>query len=350
MAEDIKSTLEHLAKEVDPSARSLLIRKLTAEYTRRTGHAPSDMERTLFSALVLDLYDQIDMTVRRDIITLLARTRHITTDLAERMAREADGFVIGLFEHSPMLNEDLLLRAVRARSEDVLVSIARRPEVSENLVDALMARAFVSVTEQLLRNHGAEFSSNALLLCSIICRTSLPIQALLAARCLKDQAFHLRLQKQVENGCPFLPRSFAKATKAGTLRDLAVEVNKELDMLELGGETVSREEAVVQVHLGELTFDSLLSMLIADQRKDDIIWFLKDAPGLSYKAMEHVLSSDGNRTLMRLLSERQVGLKTFEALMRWRIDALGYPGRHLYRDLEDYRQHLRHAPALAHSQ
>ena len=81
MADSILQQFEQLAKVKDVAARSLLIRKLTAEYARRTGEAPSDMERQLFSALVLDLYDQIDLSVRRDIITLLARTNHISTPL-----------------------------------------------------------------------------------------------------------------------------------------------------------------------------------------------------------------------------------------------------------------------------
>ena len=64
------------------------MRKVAAEYVRRTGHEPTDAERELFSSLVLDLYDQIDLSVRRDIITLLARTRHISTPLAEKLAGE----------------------------------------------------------------------------------------------------------------------------------------------------------------------------------------------------------------------------------------------------------------------
>ena len=341
MADSIKRQFEKLAKEKNPRARSLLMRKLTAEYARRTGDAPSDMERELFSALVFDLYDQIDPGVRRDIITLLARTRHITALLAERLAGEEDEIVTTLYEHSPMLSDTLLLHSVRVRSEAVLIAIARRNEVPEELVDALMARAYRRVVGQLLRNGGARFSGNALLLCTINCRTSRENQSLLAARCLSDEEFHARVRMHVEQGCPFLPVAFTQAALDGTLDKLVGNLQEDVDKLELEGEAVTREEAVAQINLGELSFDALLATLIDGQRKEDIIWFLKDARGLSANAMEHLLVTNGNQTLTRMLVELQVSLKTYKALLRWRIDTLGIPDRHLYRDIEDYRQKLK---------
>ncbi|PLW74883.1 DUF2336 domain-containing protein [Cohaesibacter celericrescens] len=339
MAYKIKNDLELLAKEKNPEARSLLIRKLTAQYTRRVDDGPSEMERTLFSALVLDLYDQIDVGVRRDLVTLLARTSSISSALASRLSQEQDDVVCCLFEYSPMLSGPLLLGAVRTRGEAVLISIARRNEVPEELVDALMARAFISVAGELLRNAGASFSNNALLLCAILCQKSLNIQSLMAARCLVDQAFHDRLRRHVDTECPFLPSALAHATKHGTLAELAGKLQG--DALEMGGNHLSRHEAVLQVNLGELSFDSLLATLISNRRKEDIVWFLKDAQGLSEKAMEHLLLTDGNKTLPRLLIEQQVSVKTYDALLHWRVDALDFPSRNLYRDVEDYRQKLR---------
>ena len=118
------------------------------------GRPPSDSERELFSLLVLDLYDQIDLSVRRDIITLLARTRHISSSLAERLASENDEMVSTLYEYSPMLSQETLLKAARERSESVLRAIARRQRVPEPVVDALMARGENKVVSELLRNFG----------------------------------------------------------------------------------------------------------------------------------------------------------------------------------------------------
>ena len=180
MTENIVDQFQTLAREKDPSARSLLVRKVAAEYVRRTGHEPTETERELFSSLVLDLYDQIDLSVRRDIITLLARTRHISTPLAEKLAGENDELVTTLYEYSPMLSQETLLQAARERSESVLRAIARRQRVPEPVVDALMSRGQNEVVCELLRNLGSDFSSNALLLCAIICQTSLEIQSLMA--------------------------------------------------------------------------------------------------------------------------------------------------------------------------
>nr|WP_321462370.1 DUF2336 domain-containing protein [uncultured Cohaesibacter sp.] len=338
MPEDIIQQFQILAREKDPSARSLLVRKVTAEYVRRTGYEPSDAERELFSSLVLDLYEQIDLSVRRDIITLLARTSHISTPLAERLALENDELVITLYEYSPMLSQKTLLHAARVRSESVLRAIARRQRVREPVVDALMSRAMNNVVQDLLRNLGSDFSSNALLLCAIICQSSYEIQSLMAARGLADQMFHQRMRRHAEQGCPFMPVTLLRATLDGTLEQLVEDMEARLFEADVLSDVPTRDELLVKINLGELTFDNLLDNLIAKNRKEDVIWLLKDAPGLSVNAMEHLLASETNRILTRLLLEQNVSVKTFEALTKWRVDHVGFPNRQVLREVENYRQ------------
>ena len=71
----------------------------------------------------------------------------------------------------------------------------------------------------------------------------------------------------------------------------------------------TRDELLVKINLGELTFDNLLETLISKEGKEDVIWLLKDAPGLSTNAMEHLLASETNRILTRLLLEQDVSVK-----------------------------------------
>nr|WP_321445729.1 DUF2336 domain-containing protein [uncultured Cohaesibacter sp.] len=344
MGAQISQTLESLARETDPEARSLLIRKVTAEYVRRISHTPTELERNLFSALVMDLYDHISISVRRDIITLLAQTTHITAELAERLSQEADEHVVPLFEHSPLLGLDKLIAASRKRDEDVLKAIARRTEVPETLVDALMARAFVGVVEELVRNIGAVFSQQAMTFCSIVGQSSPQLQALIAERCLKDQAFHDSILHSLADGCPFVPMSIVKASEDGSLDEVAFGVGAKANMKpanDLSEGPVNREEATVQINLGELTYDELLRALLRAERKEDILWLLSDRPGLSTKAMEHLLSTEGNRTLLRILVEQDVSLQTFEALMKWRVKHFKFLQRNVYREVEQFRQNLR---------
>ncbi|WP_175527946.1 DUF2336 domain-containing protein [Cohaesibacter marisflavi] len=340
MTDDIVDQFQSLAREKDPSARSLLVRKVAAEYVRRTGHEPTDAERELFSSLVLDLYDQIDLSVRRDIITLLARTRHISTPLAEKLAGENDELVTTLYEYSPMLSQETLLQAARERSESVLRAIARRQRVPEPVVDALMSRGQNEVVCELLRNLGSDFSSNALLLCAIICQTSLEIQSLMAARGLADQVFQQRMRRHAEQGCPFLPDPLSRATLDGTLEQLVADMEARLFQTDELSDDPTRDELLVKINLGELTFDNLLETLISKEGKEDVIWLLKDAPGLSTNAMEHLLASETNRILTRLLLEQDVSVKTFAALTKWRVEHVGFPTRHVHREVENYRQSM----------
>ena len=56
--------------------------------------------------------------------------------------------------------------------------------------------------------------------------------------------------------------------------------------------------------------------------------------------MEHLLASETNRVLTRLLLEKDVSVKTFAALTKWRVEHVGFPNRHVHREVENYRQSL----------
>ncbi|MBL6432002.1 MAG: hypothetical protein HPM95_16135 [Alphaproteobacteria bacterium] len=51
---------------------------MSAQYADKLEREPSDTERFLFSSLVLDVFDQLDHSVRLDIVVRLARTDRIT--------------------------------------------------------------------------------------------------------------------------------------------------------------------------------------------------------------------------------------------------------------------------------
>lgn len=341
---------EKLAQIREPRARSVLIRSISDEYVKHLANQSNDDEKAinkaasqLFSSIVLDLYDQIDGSVRRDIIILLARTEYISPALAARFAQESDDHVRPLFEHSPVLKDENLIEAVRERDEVVLMAIAKRRSVSEQLVDAMLARACLPVNGQLLRNPGTRFSTNALLVCAIACQSSLEFQALVADRCLKDAHFFKNLHKQIELGCPFLPNRFARAILELDL-DAYIKTIGEIEQsgqLELDGEFLSREEVSVQVNLGALTFDTLLNSLIDGQRMKDIIWFLNREPNISMKSMKRLLLAENLTGLSRLLCQQDVKPKTYEALLALRDKWYNLPPRNHFHELHSYKAMLR---------
>lgn len=350
MSAAVLHRFEKLAQVREPRARSVLIRSISDEYVKHLANQSNDDDRAvnqaasqLFSSIVLDLYDQIDTSVRRDIIILLARTEYISSSLAARFAQEPDAHVRPLFEHSPKLNTDILLEAVRTRDEAVLMSIAKRKQVPEDLVDAMLARAFAPVNGQLLRNPGARFSTNALLVCAIACQSSLEFQALVADRCLKDELFFANLHKQIRGGCPFLPNRFSRAILELEL-DAYIKTIGEIEQngnLELDGEFLTREEVSVQVNIGTLTFDSLLNSLIEGERMKDIIWFLNREPNISMKSMKRLLLAENLAGLSRLLCQQGVKTKTYEALLNLRDKWYKLPPRNHFHELHSYKVMLR---------
>ena len=82
----LREQLEQLARIKEPEARSKLIRTLVGEYARSEDHEPTEMERELFSRIVLSVFDQLDRAARYELVVRLAKTDRIIPDLVEVMS------------------------------------------------------------------------------------------------------------------------------------------------------------------------------------------------------------------------------------------------------------------------
>ncbi len=342
MPSELKQKYEKLASIKDSRSRSFLVRSITAEYTNRKKDSAGDIEVRLFSSIVLDLFDNLDLEVRRDIIILLAKTKLITRTLAERLALETIPEVASLFEHSPLLTDDFLLQAIRKRESPVRLAIAKRPKLTMQMVDALIAAGDIVIKRKILRNPGAEFSKNAILVCLIDCRNFGELNSEIAARCLFDQTFYDKLKKLVDAGCPFLTPSFSQAIYTGEFAEYIRlhEVEEDHD-LEIDGRILSREEVSVQLNMGELSFNSVLLILIERKSKDGIIWFLNSDLNISTSAMEHILLAGNTTSLARMLSCQKVSAATFHALLKLRHGWMPYSVRNYFEEIESYKKMLK---------
>ncbi|NBN77134.1 DUF2336 domain-containing protein [Microvirga tunisiensis] len=316
----LRERLEQLARNKDAAARSELIRTLGAEYANPSSPDPTPMERELFSALVLDVFHQLDRPTRYDLVVRLARTNRITSPLADRLAQEDYELSEPVLEFSPTISQQALRTIVTSRSDRHRSAIARRPDLPEDLVDTMIARSGRGVTHVLLTNPATRFSPRAILALLIFANVEAPVLAGIARRALQDPVFHADLCTILEAQCPLVPPELAKAMEAEDLEPLARRAladGKALD-INVNGQTMSYHEAHVQIASGELSFDSILLTLIDQNRQDACVWLIARKIGLVESTIAKILRSEADSAVTNMMRETGIEYRTFRKFLEAR--------------------------------
>ncbi|MFN3248612.1 DUF2336 domain-containing protein [Roseibium album] len=345
----IREQLEQLARISEPEARSKLIRALVGEYARSEENEPTEVERELFSRIVLSVFDQLDKEARYELVVRLAKTDRIIPDLADRLAQEDYELSEPVIECSPMISQPALMRIARTGGNDKRLSVARRPDLSEEISDTLVARSSRDVVHALLDNKDAPFSVKGTLALLIFANTEIEVLAGIAKRALKDEEF-LETQKLVlETDCPLIPAPLRKALETGDLERLATtigDLEREGD-IEIDGVLYSRHEASIQIANGELSFDAILRTLFEDDRIDAAIWLIGRKLNLSDDVVADTLKSDADGAIMRLMLQTGIDEKTYRDFLKARCKWLDRNSRTIPELVMRYKAELKKPRANA---
>jgi uncharacterized protein (DUF2336 family) len=340
----IRERLEELARIREPSARSELVRLLSAQYSDKLEREPTNAERMLFSGLVLDVFDQLDHSVRLDIVVRLARTDRITADLADRLAEEAFELSEPVLEHSPVISEDKLVDVARNRSDRHRLAIARRNAVPTRVVDTLIARGAFPVINALLHNEAVVFGTRALLALLILSSGDQRLLGALARRCSLDEVFREELNLVSETDCPLMPpvleKALADEEKLSRLAQSAVADTPDAG-LDINGETLSKHEVRIQIAAGELSFETILMTLIEREDMDAIIWLVSRHLSLRDSTVRDTFASQADGAVALLMKETGIGHKTYGSFLRFRCSWLGIGTASVAHDVYVYRT-MRH--------
>ncbi|MCA1242520.1 DUF2336 domain-containing protein [Stappia stellulata] len=321
-----RERLEELARIREPSARSELVRLLSAQYADKLEREPSDTERFLFSSLVLDVFDQLDHSVRLDIVVRLARTDRITSALADRLATEAFDLSEAILEHSPVISDEKLVDVVRSRSDRHRLAIARRDKVPEKIVDALIARGAFPVVNALLQNDGAQFAVRAMLALLILSNGDQRLLGAMAQRCINDEEFREDLRLVSQTDCPLMPAELEKALDdcAALERIAQRTVIDDRDAgLEIEGEHLSKHEVRIQIASGELSFENILLTLMEREDMPAIIWLVSRHLNLRDSTVRDTFASQADGAVAMLMKETGIGHKTYGKFLKLRCAWLG---------------------------
>jgi len=345
----IRDQLEQLARISEPEARSKLIRALVGEYARSEENEPTEVERELFSRIVLSVFDQLDKEARYELVVRLAKTDRIIPDLADRLAQEDYELSEPVIECSPMISQPALMRIARTGGNDKRLSVARRADLNEEISDTLVARSSRDVVHALLDNKDAPFSVKGTLALLIFANTEIEVLAGIAKRALKDEEF-LETQKLVlETNCPLIPAPLRKALETGDLERLATtigDLERDGD-IEIDGVLYSRHEASIHIANGEMSFVAILRTLYEDDRIDAAIWLIGRKLNLSDDVVADTLKSDADGAIMRLMLQTGIDEKTYRDFLKARCKWLDRNSRTIPELVMRYKAELKKPRANA---
>jgi Uncharacterised protein conserved in bacteria (DUF2336)/Leucine rich repeat variant len=151
-----------LARDADDRVRALLARKLAALAPCLTEIEQSRLNQETVAALahlVADTAVRVRAAIAEVVKDMPNAPRALVLCLARDTAIEVSEPVIRL---SPLLTQDDLLALVAGNAPAVALAIARRPELTEDVVDAIAATTDDGAIQAMLLNHSAQIRESTL--------------------------------------------------------------------------------------------------------------------------------------------------------------------------------------------
>jgi uncharacterized protein (DUF2336 family) len=152
------SDVERLVNQTDPEARALAARKVCA---RLAADGLSQAEREMGDQILRILSRDAAELVRRALSVTLQRSQHLPHDVAKHLARDIDSIAIPIIAGSPMLDDEDLIEIVRNTDANRQVAVASRENVSEIVVDEIVAVGAREAVGTAAANDGAQFSQSS---------------------------------------------------------------------------------------------------------------------------------------------------------------------------------------------
>ena len=163
MSDKIKrlENLVILAKEPTSEGRRKLLREVTDLFLEAP-EALKTNEVAQFGDIMGQIAHDLEMSVRQHLAEQLAGVEAAPLDLVTKLANDEIEVARPILQESGVLRDEALLEIVKIRSQEHLLAVSVRENVSESVSDGLVARGDDAVLESLAGNTGARFSRAAM--------------------------------------------------------------------------------------------------------------------------------------------------------------------------------------------
>ena len=150
-----------LAKEPSSEGRRKLLREVTDLFLE----APESLknkEVAQFGDIMGQIAYDLEMSVRQHLAEQLAGVDAAPLGLITKLANDEIEVARPVLQESGLLRDEDLLEIVKIRSQEHLMAVSVRDNVSERVADGLVARGDDAVLESLASNQGAQLSRSAM--------------------------------------------------------------------------------------------------------------------------------------------------------------------------------------------
>ncbi len=161
MSDHALSIADVEALQRDPTAdgRIGVLSKLVLQME---GQALAENEQQLAYSILEKLAGDVEEAVRSALAWQICNSPMLSPELAKRLARDVASVAQPVLQHATCLDDSFLVEVIKEGDQDKQIAIALRPEVSEDVSDALVDSESAQVVLNLIRNEGARFSDATL--------------------------------------------------------------------------------------------------------------------------------------------------------------------------------------------
>lgn len=308
------SRLLDLAKEPSSERRRDLLREVTDLFL----DAPqqySESESDHFGAIMGRVAIDMELAVRKQLAERLASVPEAPRSLITQLASDEIDVANPVLSQSLVLKDADLIALAKIKGQDHLMAISKRPQVSEAVADAVVARADDTVLETLVSNVGAKFSRSAMETVVKRAETNERLQAPVAAR--KD------LPPDLMNEMFFFVSTSLKRYIMERMKDVdermidqALRATKRSIAQSSGGPAfVSAEQFIDQKIRNRELNEHLLVKLLREKRMPEFIAGFARITGLDIPTSKRILSDRSAEAAAIACKASQFDRSTFAAIV-----------------------------------
>jgi len=159
---DRLESLARLSREASTEGRQELLREVTDMFLGSPPGALSEAEMDHFGKIMEKLAFEMEMKVRKHLAESLSDVDAAPHELLTRLASDEVEVARPVLMKSGLLRDSDLMEIIRQCSQEHLLAVTMREQVSEQVSDALVEKGNDEVLGSLAGNAGAELSSTAI--------------------------------------------------------------------------------------------------------------------------------------------------------------------------------------------
>lgn len=242
--------LVDLARTTDSDQRRELLREVTDLFFE-TSSTRTTRESALFDDVLKLVAAEMQDSVLAELSELFADASDAPIGLMRDLANHSFEIAGPVLKRSRALDEQTLLQIVNYQSQQHIAAVAQRPDVSENVSDAIVKFGDDAALDHLIRNDGAKIS-----------RTSMEAAV---DRARRNTMLHAGVVKRADLPLDLLNEMYFVVEN--TLRDQIMKRNASVDPATLDA-ALSKARARMDANVGDMSAEAKNAMTFISSKKN----------------------------------------------------------------------------------